>query len=977
MGFDYSKLKDPGFFMENRLKAHSDHKYFRNATETESSFRFCLNGVWKMHYAKNITLAPQNFDGSRAWDDVRVPGHIQMQGWDYPQYTNRAYPWDGHENIEPGEIPQDFNPVATYAKYFTVPQNMAGEDVYISFQGVETSFALWLNDHYVGYSTDSFTPSEFALSKYLVDGENKLVVQVFKFPSASWLEDQDFWRFSGIFRDVYLFSTPKVHIWDLIVNADMYGQFTASMIFSENAAGKVKATLGELKCEVPVGEAISLKVKNPRLWSAEQPNLYDLTLEIFDDKGVLQEVVKQAVGFRTFEIIDGLMCLNGKRIAFYGTNRHEFSCHTGRALPKEMMKQDILDMKRYNINALRTSHYPNDSYIYELCDKYGLYVIDEANLETHGQKDKVRRHGVEVALPGDNQAWKAAVLDRAETLYQRDKNHPSIIIWSLGNEAYGGSVMLDMANHFRALDSTRLVHFESIYEDPRFPDTTDMYSQMYTPAADLEKYLKTNTEKPCILCEYLHTMGNSGGAMHKYMDLMDKEPRYQGGFIWDYLDQSIVKKDRYGKAFQAYGGDFGDRPSDYNFSGNGIMYADRRPSPKMQTVKFNYQPVKIIVSDDSVEFTNRQLFTSTSAYDCVAILEKDGKEILRKCFGTDVAPLSIKSYPLPFEMPTEPGEYAVTIGLHLAEDKDWEAKGYEIAFGQHTKKVEAPKIPCNKSTIKVINNGDNIGVKGTHFSAMFSTERGGMVSYRYAGQEMIEKIPTPNFWRAPVDNDVANQLAIRSAPWKIASLYATGSVPTLAFDEHSATITYDYNLHTTAICKVIYKVFGDGQVKVHLSCTPNNLPPMPEFGMLFKFSADYENLEWYGLGPEETYVDKTDGAKLGIYQNKVVDNVAAYLVPQESGNKVDVRYAKLTDNMGRGIIFEGDRIEFSALPYTPHELENAMHHYELPPVHYSVVRVNLMQMGIAGDNTWGARTHDEYLLPANQPLNLSFSFKGI
>jgi len=855
---------------------------------------------------------------------------------------------------------------------------MKAEDIYISFQGVETSFALWLNGHYVGYSSDSFTPSEFALSKYLVDGENKLVAQVFKFPSSSWLEDQDFWRFSGIFRDVYLYSVPKVHVWDLKINADMHGNFSAEMEFSKKAKGTIKVYFDDLEKNIAIGEALSFTIENPKLWSAEQPNLYKLTLEVYDEAGQLQEVIKQSVGFRSFEMIDGLMCINGKRIAFYGTNRHEFSCYTGRAVPKEMMEQDIITMKRYNINALRTSHYPNDSYIYELCDKYGMYVMDEANLETHGQKDKAWRLGPTVALPGDNEAWKAAVIDRAETVYQRDKNHPSIIIWSLGNESYGGSVMSDMANHFRSLDTTRLIHFESIFEDPRYPDTTDMYSQMYTPAATVEKYLKDNLDKPFVLCEYMHTMGNSGGAMHKYTDLMDKEPRYQGGFIWDYLDQSIVKKDRYGKEFHAYGGDFGDRPADYNFSGNGIVYGDRRVSPKMQTVKFNYQPIKVVVSD-KIELTNKLLFTSSAVYDCVAILAKNGKEILRKSLETDVPPLSTKSYPLPFDIPTTAGEYTVTVSFHLKNDECWANKGHEVAFGQHVQKVDAaPAAVCNMP-IKVISNGDNIGVKGTHFSAMFSKERGGMVSYRYAGREMIEKIPMPNFWRAPVDNDVANLMPIRYVQWKIASLYAKGGVPTLESDEFSAKITYKYTLNTTPqnTCQIVYTVFGDGKVDVELTCDPKGLSAMPEFGVLFKFDADYENLEWYGLGPEETYLDRETGAKLGIYRNKVTGNVADYLVPQESGNKVGVRYAKLTNNMGHGIVFEGDKIEFSALPYTPHELENAMHPFELLPVHYSVVRVNLMQMGIAGDNTWGARTHDEYLLPEEQPLKLNFSFRGI
>jgi len=801
-----------------------------------------------------------------------------------------------------------------------------------------------------------------------------------------------------------------VHVWDLKVDTTLSKNFSSgtlliSMDIIDTGLTKARLTYGDElidESNLSKSDSHSFTVTSPKLWSAEYPNLYTLTIEVYDQSDApygLQEIIVQPVGFRRFEMIDGIMHINGKRIEFYGTNRHEFSCYTGRALPREMMEHDILTMKRYNINAVRTSHYPNDSYLYELCDKYGLYVIDEANLETHGQWDKVvQGKGLEVALPGDNLKWKDNVIDRVESVYQRDKNHPSIIIWSCGNESYGGTVMLDMANHFRSLDSTRLVHYEGVHWDTRYPDTTDMYTQMYTGAAELEKFLQENTDKPCILCEYVHTMGNSGGAMHKYIELMERQPRYQGGFIWDFVDQSIAKKDRYGKGFQAYGGDFGDRPTDYNFSGNGILYGDRRPSPKMQTVKFNYQMIKInFPSDGQVKITNKHLFTPTSDYDCIVILEKNGKKIVCKALETDVQPLSEKTYALPISIPTGDvyaGEYAITVSFRLKKNTPWERCGHEIAFGQHIVKVDVSTPAVSRPLpVRVISNADNIGVKGSHFSALFSKDRGGLVSYRYAGREMVEKVPMPNFWRAPVDNDMGNHMPLRYSQWKLASLYGTHNnivdnkpgLPVLEVRDHSATITYNYYLPTVPIttCKVTYTVHGDGTIKVDMSCAPENLPPMPEFGMLFKFNADYENLEWYGMGPEETYVDRETGAKLGVYRNKVADNMAAYLVPQECGNKVGVRYAKLTDASGKGILFMSDdsltdeKMEFSALPYTPHEIESAMHHYELPAHHYTVVRVNMKQMGIAGDQSWGALTHDEYLLPENETMNFSFSFKGI
>ena len=1010
MSFDYSKIKDPGYYRENRLDARSSHLHYRNLDEANagtSSFVHSLNGLWKFSYAKNYSLAPKGFEkedfNCKCWDDITVPGHIQMQGYDVPQYVNVQYPWDGHFEIEPGEITDDFNPVASYVKYFYVPDNFKDEDFYISFQGVESGFALWLNGSYVGYGLDGFTPSEFELTPYLKQGENKLAVQVFKFTSGSWIEDQDFFRFSGIFRDVILFSVPRIHVWDICIECGLekdqsFANMRINLNFAKEVTGSVNAKLSyqdESVADVSLdtSKEIAIHVSNPHLWSAEKPNLYRLELHVYDYHKVLQEVIVQNVGFRRFEIIENVMHINGKRIEFYGVNRHEFSCYSGRVITKEQMLEDVLTMKRHNINAVRTSHYPNDSYFYELCNIYGLYVIDEVNLESHGRWDMLLpdySNIGEVALPGDDPRWLDTVLDRVENLFQRDKNQPCVIIWSLGNESLGGKNVLEMAKKFKALDISRPVHYEGVYYDTRYPDSTDIYSQMYTIPAKLEEFLENNTEKPMIMCEYIHAMGNSGGAMHKYIELMSKFPHYQGGFIWDYIDQSILKKDRYGKEFFAYGGDFGDRPCDYNFCGNGIMYGDRKPSPKMQTVKFNYQQILAEITAGKLKVTNKYLFTSSDEFDCIVTLEKDGKELKRAAIDTNVAPLSSNEYDLPFEIPKEAGVYAVTVMFFLRTDTLWGARGQEIAFGQYVEEVAAPKSVCNLP-IRTVRGGQTFGVHGEHFSAIFSKNRGGLVSYKYGGREMIEKIPMPNFWRAPNDNDIGNAMPARYGQWKIASLYAThlpyndvyswkrAENPVMEVSADRAEITYVYNLPTAppTTCEVKYTVFGDGLIEVNMSCDAKGLPPMPEFGMMFKLNADYENLEWFGMGPEESYIDKVTGARLGIYKNKVKDNMAKYLVPQECGNKVGVRSAKLTDNSGRGFVFFGNPMEFSALPYTPHEIENAMHHYELPEPHYTVVRANLRQMGIAGDNSWGARTHDEYLIKTDEKLNFSFSFKGL
>ena len=1011
--FDYSLVKDPQYFKDGRMDAHSDHTYYRDgeeAKEKETSFRYDLNGIWKFHYARNYGSAIPEFEKTeyccKDWDDIRVPAHIQMEGYDVPQYANVQYPWEGHEDIHPGEIPEHFNPVASYVKYFEVPEEMQGKRLFISFQGAESGIALWLNGHFVGYSEDSFTPSEFELTEYVKEGENKLAAQVFKWTASSWCEDQDFFRFSGIYRDVYLYTVPEVHVYDLQIRAIPDETLSAAALeIRTNTWGKgeVKITLSkdgetviEDKKALDGEEIYAWKVENPVLWSAEDPQLYDLTMEIYNESGELQEVIPQKVGFRRFEMKDGIMTLNGKRIVFKGVNRHEFSSVSGRHVSEEELRKDLKIMKQNNINAIRTCHYPDASRIYQLCDEYGIYMIDETNLESHGSWDIAEfTKDYTYVVPHDKPEWLDMLLDRANSMYQRDKNHAAILIWSCGNESFGGKDIFEMSQFFHKADPTRLVHYEGVCHDRRYNDTSDMESQMYPSVEAIKEFLAKDDSKPFVCCEYTHAMGNSCGAMHKYTDLTDTEPKYQGGFIWDYIDQSIYKKDRYGKEFQAYGGDFGERPTDYNFSGNGIAYGGNRDaSPKMQEVKFNYQNITAEVSADSVKVINKNLFVNTDIFDCKVTVAKDGKVIRKASLATAVAPLSEEVYALPLAKEEKPGEYAVTVSFHLKEDKVWAEAGHEVAFGQYIYKVEAPKKACPEG-VEVIRSTHNIGVRGTHFEVLFSVLNGGLVSYKYAGKEMIEAIPKPNFWRAPTDNDCGNLMGMRYGQWKIASMYLShkdfrkgpygpGNVPEVEVNEKTVKVTYTYLMPTTPTskCKLSYEVFGDGRVKTTLTYDPvKELGDMPEFGVIFKFNADYDCVEWYGLGETETYSDRKKGAKLGIYANKVADNMARYMVPQECGAKEEVRWAKVTDRKGRGMLFEMDEhngpMMFSALPYTPHEMENAMHPYELPEVHYTVVRAAKGQMGIGGDDSWGARTHEEYLLKTDKKMEFSFVFKGI
>ncbi len=1069
--FDESILSDPEVFKINVLPAHSDHTAYASLRELaaeRTSLRYSLNGLWKFSYAKNPASAVRGFEkrsyDCRSWDEIRVPAHIQMEGYDTPAYVNLQYPWDGREEVKPGMIPTEFNPVGSYVKYFTVPQNMQGRPLYISFQGVESGYALWLNGCFVGYSEDTFTPSDFDLTPFITEGENKLAVRVYKWTSSSWLEDQDFYRFSGIFRDVYLYTKPAVHLEDLKIRTHLSEDFASAellldLTLSSEAAAEQEIRHGygytEYRLEkdgrvILSGEAdneahTALKetVAAPALWSAEDPQLYDLYLTLHDKSAKAVEFVHEKVGFRRFEMKDGLMCLNGKRIVFKGVNRHEFTCDTGRAgMSMEQMRQDLTIMKQSNINAIRTSHYPDDSKLYRLCDEYGLYLIAENNMETHGSWAARQISGEENIVPGDHREWKDVLLDRVNSCYQRDKNHPSILIWSCGNESYGGSVIYEMSQKLRELDPDRLVHYEGIFHDRRYEGTSDMESQMYPPVESIQKFLEEHPDKPFICCEYTHSMGNSNGGMFLYTQLTEKEPRYQGGFIWDFVDQSIRRRDRFGKEFQAYGGDCGERPTDYSFSGNGIVAGDRMPYPKLQEVKFLYQNLSIDVERDRFRVTNRNLFVSTDRYACVALLEKEGVLLDEKTVDTAAAPLTQAEYPLPFALPDESGEYAVTVSFRLKENTLWAEKGHEVAFGQgvfciaepetttsldadaaetalaletgtetaafsgtdaaETEAARAGKKPAHAAeTLQVIRGTFNVGAKGEHFDALYSfLNKTGLKSYRYGGKELIDLPPRPNFWRAPTDNDKGNNMPGRYGVWKLASLYASdapaegmgvltpeeaAAYPKMAYDPEQGTFAVTQRLFLPTSpesqMEVTTRFHADGRVDYILDYdAPEGVPPMPEFGMLFTMDADYDQVSWYGNGPEETYCDRDKGAKLGVYHGTVREQMTRYLVPQECGNKTGVRRASVMDRRGRGLEFsvpKGQTMNFSALPWTPEEIENAAHHTELPPVHHTIVRCSLMQMGVAGDDSWGARTRDEFLLNPAGHLHFEVTMRGV
>ncbi|WP_053372283.1 glycoside hydrolase family 2 TIM barrel-domain containing protein [Paenibacillus sp. FJAT-27812] len=1016
---------NPDIFQLNRMEAHASLIPFDSAEEAwegtpnKSSNYISLNGEWKFAFATNAESRIANFyqadfDHSQ-WDSITVPAHWQLQGYDYPQYTNVRYPWDGNEDIKPPYAPTAYNPVGSYARSFTVPANWEGKPVFISFQGVESAFYVWLNGELVGFSQDTFTPSEFDLTPYLIEGDNKLAVEVYRWSDASWLEDQDFWRMSGIFRDVYLYTTPEAHLYDFFVQAELDEQYRdAELVIDAKLLNYFMKPLGELTVEAALydayraavfeaplsiqtgieGEgltAVQLRgaVQNPLKWSAEEPNLYTLILSLKAENGTLLEAISCKVGFRKFEIKDGLMQINGRRIMFKGVNRHEFSCDTGRAISEADMRKDAELMKRHNINAVRTSHYPNNPLWYKLCDEYGLYVIDETNLETHGAWSYGQK-GLGETVPGSRPEWTEAVLDRCNSMFQRDKNHPSIVIWSLGNEAFGGDNFMKMHDFLREADPTRIVHYEGIFHYRESDAASDIESHMYTSPQGVEQYARQNPQKPYILCEYSHAMGNSCGGLHVYWEVFEKYPILQGGFIWDWIDQAIRIKDADGTIKMMYGGDFGESPHDGNFCGNGIIFADRTVSPKLQEVKKVYQNAKFEAVDlkhGQVKVTNRHLFSALDRFTLAWQVAVDGIRVEEGMIESAAAPETEEMLTIPYTLPKLSGaheEAVLTVQLLLKDKTIWADAGHEIAFEQFV--LPAPAVPvigraAAKPAINVEETAKALLVSGESFTAQFDLTNGSLVSYTWLGSERLLQGLAPNFWRAYTDNDRGNKQHVRCATWREAGAERLLREMAWEVEQSSITVRVQYSLPTTvqSLLTIIYTVGGDGEVNVYEELQPGaDLPEIPEVGILFQMPAHYDHISWYGKGPDETYWDRQTGGKLGRYAGKVQEQMASYIRPQECGNKMDVRQAAVTNAKGEGLLLKGaPHFELNVLPYTPAELEAHDHIHLLPASDKTVVRVNHKQMGVGGNDSWGQLPEKEYILYANQTYSHRFSLQGI
>ena len=972
-------LANPEIYEVNREKAHSDHTY----TTKDGNLRQSLNGTWKFNYTEHPDSRPADFYKTdfdvTSFDDIIVPGHIQLQGYDKPQYVNTQYPWEGHEQLVPPQIPKKRNPVGSYVKFFDVDKELLGKETFISFQGVETAIYVWLNGEFVGYSEDSFTPSEFNITPYLKEKNNKLAVEVYRYSTASWLEDQDFWRFSGIFRDVYLYAVPEIHVRDMKVIADYDYENGNGILATEldiigDSDYEIKLTLTDKNgIKVYEGNTANVSASIPDImpWSAEQPNLYTITAEISSDSEII-ETAETKIGFRTFELKDGIMCLNGKRIVFKGINRHEWNAEGGRVVTEDDMLWDIRFMKQNNINAVRTCHYPNNSLWYQLCDEYGIYLIAETNLESHGTWQKMGACEPSINVPASLPEWKEACLDRARSMYERDKNHASVLIWSCGNESYCGDDIAAMADYFHEVDKTRLVHYEGVVWNRKYDHITDMESRMYAKPDEVEEYLKQNTGKPYISCEYMHAMGNSLGGMKLYTDLEDKYEAYQGGFIWDYIDQSLYKD-----GVLVYGGDFDDRASDYGFCTNGIVYADRTYSPKVSEAKRLYSNIRMSLENGVLTVENRNLFTDTSGYIFKVTLEKEGDILSAEEHRLNISAGEAGSVKLGLDIPENGGEYVLTAYAVLAEDTIWAEKGHEISFAQQIVKTPEITAPMTAHKAEIVYGDFCIGVNGEGFSMQFDKREGGVSSLVYNGVEYITRAPKVSFFRAHTDNDTGAGYPCENAQWQIAGKCAKLLGFETKENADSLEVTFKFLAPTVPSFeyKVTYIAYFDGRLGVKAEYDGvKGLSDMPVFAMDFKMKKQYDKFTFYGMGPDENYIDRNNGARLGLYTLTALENFTKYLNPQECGNRTGVRYVNVYEENGAGLNFTATEnpFEMSVLPYNAYELDNAMHRDELPDPTYTWVRIAAKQMGVGGDDSWGAPVHKEFKINSEEAMSLEF-----
>ncbi len=1024
------KNKEPA---HNSLIPYKDLETALSGNRENSIFYKSLNGDWKFHWVKKPADRPHNFYEIKYdiddWDEITVPSNWQMHGFGIPIYLNVKYP----RSINIKEIPKinhEYNPVGSYRTEFEIPNEWKNREVFIHFDGVKSAFYIWINGKEIGYSQGSMTPAEFNITKYIQKGKNILAVEVYRWSDGSYLEDQDMWRFSGIYRDVYLFSVPKLHIRDFFVHCEFDELYQDAILkirtivhnYSLNNNDDYKVEISVLDEEksyigskILMSDTISIKIDteevvemqtkivNPKKWSAEMPNLYDLILKLKNSKDEIIEVEHCKFGFRDVKIgSDGGFYINGQSIKFKGVNRHEHDPDHGRAIPYSRMLQDIKLLKLNNINAVRTSHYPDHPKWYELCDQYGLYIIDECNLETHGLRE---------VIPKSDPQWTDACVDRMVSMVERDKNHPCIVMWSLGNEAGMGDNFKNMKEAALKIDSSRPIHYEQDFDN----EVSDVLSYMYTASFILERMVKNREygrynqlkkieegiEKPYMLCEYVHSMGNSLGNLSEYWDVFEKYPNVLGGFIWDFVDQGIRKTTEDGREFWGYGGDFGDIRNDRNYCINGIVLPDRRPNPALFEVKKLYQNIKAIPVDlikGKIKVMNKYNFNSLDFIDAKWETTADGIKIQEgRLKKLEIKPGDIIDTTIPFKIyEIKPDtEYYLKIIFLLKEDTQWAEKGHIIAWDQF--KIPYPSLKLRLGDLNghtlpiktVIEFGElkNIEleesetsfiIKGESFHVIIGKKSGVIESYYFNNKEIISNALIPNFWRAPTDNDRRDFLRGRNnvydKNWRQASKNRiTRKVESEKMKPQIIRINVEFTvINSEEPLKTDYLIYGNGVIIIRNEFTPTKR--MIRFGMQTSIPKEYNKMTWYGRGPHETMFDRKTGAAVGIYSDSVENLTHPYVRPQVNGNRTDVRWVIMTNKNGDGLLISdvgGTKLSVSAWPYSMEDLESATHNHQLRPRDFITFNIDYKQCGVG--TYW---YHRKYMLEGDKKYSYSFLLRG-
>jgi beta-galactosidase len=1018
----HPELENPAIQGINKEHPRASFVSFENKEaalnhDKHKSSRFIgLNGTWKFNFVTGVSNRIENFAAPGLdisnWDEIKVPSNMEMEGYGYPIYTNVSYEFYPHWNFNPPYINDlEKNNIGYYRRDFEVPSDWNDKQVFVFFGSIKSVGFVWVNGQKVGMSKDSKTPQEFDITEYIKPGKNSIAVEVFRWSDAAYLECQDFWRLSGIPREVYVYAQPKVRLRDFFAKATLDESYTNGVfdldIELKNHTGKTatnsvsyeiidnngKPVVSETKT-IEIADTIGTlnfetTVPSVDAWTAETPNLYTLLLSLKDDSGNITESTSIKIGFRTSEVKNGLYLVNGEPVLLKGVNLHEFSPVNGQVVDEETAKLDLKRMKQLNVNAIRLSHYPQPGFFYELADKYGFYIVDEANIESHGMGyDRAKGKSL-----GNNLDWTEAHMFRTRNMFDRDKNHPSVVIWSLGNEAGNGYNFYQTYLFIRSRDEMRPIQ----YEQAGHEWNTDIVAPMYAKPHHIEHYAKTYTDRPLILCEYSHAMGNSMGNFKDYWEIIEKYPQLQGGFIWDWVDQGLADKNEKGE-FWAYGGDYGPEgtPSDGNFLINGVVFPDRSLKPHSMEVKHVYQNIGFEpenIEDGLVKITNKFFFTNLQKYTFSYEITANGKVIKNGNLpDINIAPRQSKTVKVDLKgIKAKPGvEYFITLSAKTREPENQLPAASEIASEQFKLPIEAPKEQFNfaKSQKVSFKKGTSIDISGEEFSLAIDSKTGIITSYKSKGKELLLNGfgPRPAFWRATTDNDYGWRMPRVSRHWKEASNQTplASSVKTNQLD-NAVQVEVVYNLDSLqSTWKTQYTIMGNGIIKVNnlLVTSGEDVPVIPRIGMKMQLPPDLSQVEYLGRGPWENYSDRNSAAFVGRYKSSVSDLYVPYVRPQENGHRTDVRWLALSRNNGSGLLVVADSLmEFNALNNPiedfdagPNKDKNLRHINDIKPQPLVELHIDYRMSGVSGDDSWGAMPHEPYLVrPSAEGHKYSFT----